>query len=410
MQLGAGTPLPEDYTQLSLAAGYSRFADERTGTREVTDADTPVLESWRTTLALRHHFGEGWSSALTVPTGTVKLEAKDDTPTRRISGFGDIEVDGRYDFAALWGAGGYRPSLTLRGALGMPTGETGTLSAPGDRVPPSLLSVGMGVYSATAELQLTQFVLPELGFSLSSSVRQPLGANENAITFGSRSELGLGVLVRPADGVIARATLDHAVLGRAESEIEGELLNSGSRVTAAGLALSVQLHERVFAGLSGRVPVRIDADGTQLVETYSAAATLALSFGGADDHDHDHAEHGHAEHADGDVRELATDGADFDVGHAAVAGKVTVVDFWAEWCHPCEHIDSMLRELAAKHEDLAVRRVEIVDDDSPAAKHLRGAALPVLWVYDRSGKRTAVLTAADEAAVRSAVLRALKRD
>lgn len=48
----------------------------------------------------------------------------------------------------------------------------------------------------------------------------------------------------------------------------------------------------------------------------------------------------------------------------AVQGKWTVFDFWAPWCEACKVLDHELRELGP---ELAVRRVNIVDFDSPIA-------------------------------------------
>jgi thiol-disulfide isomerase/thioredoxin len=53
---------------------------------------------------------------------------------------------------------------------------------------------------------------------------------------------------------------------------------------------------------------------------------------------------------------------------AAVPGKWTVFDFWAEWCEACKGLDARLRGLAARRPDLAVRRVNIVDFESPIAR------------------------------------------
>lgn len=72
---------------------------------------------------------------------------------------------------------------------------------------------------------------------------------------------------------------------------------------------------------------------------------------------------------------------------APVAGKWTVFDFWASWCEACHTLDKELRRLATQHGDLAIRRVNIVDLDSPiATQELRGVSqLPYIRIVDASG-------------------------
>jgi thiol-disulfide isomerase/thioredoxin len=130
-----------------------------------------------------------------------------------------------------------------------------------------------------------------------------------------------------------------------------------------------------------RVPVYTHVVGGQLeyplVASLGIATELAL-FGGqakpiAHVHDDDHA-HDH-EHDRVDVK---IDWSDVDMVHAAdageaieltgVAGKLTVYDFWAPWCEPCKDLDLELVGLGRKYPGLAIRKVNVVDWDSAAAK------------------------------------------
>ncbi len=72
-----------------------------------------------------------------------------------------------------------------------------------------------------------------------------------------------------------------------------------------------------------------------------------------------------------------------------VAGKITVFDLWADWCPPCRELDARLVALARAHPDrLAVRKLDVVDDDSAAwQRHLApgGYTLPHVKVYGADG-------------------------
>jgi thiol-disulfide isomerase/thioredoxin len=99
-----------------------------------------------------------------------------------------------------------------------------------------------------------------------------------------------------------------------------------------------------------------------------------------------------------DFGTVATHGEDVpDVARHLVRGKVTVLDFSAYWCEPCRRVDEHMAELLAHRTDVAYRKLEIVDWDSPLAAHyLKGLnALPVVVVYDREGKRVDVVSGLD---------------
>jgi copper chaperone CopZ/thiol-disulfide isomerase/thioredoxin len=92
-----------------------------------------------------------------------------------------------------------------------------------------------------------------------------------------------------------------------------------------------------------------------------------------------------------DVQVLSPDGrAVGSLEKQRVPGKHTVFDVYADWCGPCRLVDARLRELVAQRTDIAVRRLNVVDFDSPLASELgpRFEALPYLIVFSPSGKRT----------------------
>jgi copper chaperone CopZ len=85
-----------------------------------------------------------------------------------------------------------------------------------------------------------------------------------------------------------------------------------------------------------------------------------------------------------------TDGHRADIAKLVAANKITIVDFYADWCGPCSVLEARLQRLMQGRNDLALRRVNIGKWDNDAAKQLtrefHGEALPYIRLYDRRGK------------------------
>jgi copper chaperone CopZ len=97
-----------------------------------------------------------------------------------------------------------------------------------------------------------------------------------------------------------------------------------------------------------------------------------------------------------DMKVLSADGAAVGpLEGLRVPGKYTVFDVYAEWCGPCRFVDARLREIVAARTDVAVRKLNVVDFDTPLARELgpRLEALPYVIVLDPAGKRTDIVGA-----------------
>ncbi len=98
--------------------------------------------------------------------------------------------------------------------------------------------------------------------------------------------------------------------------------------------------------------------------------------------------------AGADVRVLTRDGrAVGPLDELRARGKYTVFDLYADWCAPCKLVDVRLREIVAKRRDVAVRKLNVVDFDSPLAAEMgpQFDSLPWLVVFSPSGRRQDVV-------------------
>ena len=76
-----------------------------------------------------------------------------------------------------------------------------------------------------------------------------------------------------------------------------------------------------------------------------------------------------------------------DLRAAAAPSKVTVFDFYADWCASCREVDLHMFKMLNARTDVALRKLNVVDWDTPLAKrHLSGVeGLPFVIVYGRDG-------------------------
>ena len=104
-----------------------------------------------------------------------------------------------------------------------------------------------------------------------------------------------------------------------------------------------------------------------------------------------------------DVAWLSKQGEDVPtLDAAAVKGKVTVFDFYAEWCAACRKVDGhVYKRLAGGDAKLAYRKLNLVEWESPLAqRYVKDVpTLPYVIVYGPAGTRFAALHGADLAAL-----------
>jgi thiol-disulfide isomerase/thioredoxin len=98
--------------------------------------------------------------------------------------------------------------------------------------------------------------------------------------------------------------------------------------------------------------------------------------------------------AGADVATLSRDGAAVGpLDKLRIPAKYTVFDVYADWCGPCRQVDERLRQIVEGRADVAVRKLNVVDFDTPLARELgsRFEALPYVVVFSPAGKRTDIM-------------------
>lgn len=117
--------------------------------------------------------------------------------------------------------------------------------------------------------------------------------------------------------------------------------------------------------------------------------------------------------ADADIQWLSKEGEDVPnlEAHAA-KGKVTIFDFYADWCASCRKVDGhVYKRIADGDTSLAYRKLNIVSWESPVGQRYMKEvpSLPLLLVYGPDGKLAKSLYGADLPALDAAIAEALKR-
>ena len=112
-----------------------------------------------------------------------------------------------------------------------------------------------------------------------------------------------------------------------------------------------------------------------------------------------------------DMKWISKGGADVDIRAHLVSGKVTVVDFWAEWCGPCREVDAALKKILQQDKGVAVRKIDVVDWSSKVAKRYlrRAPQLPYVMIYSRTGKLIDQFAGLDIARLKRAIKKGATR-
>jgi len=83
---------------------------------------------------------------------------------------------------------------------------------------------------------------------------------------------------------------------------------------------------------------------------------------------------------------ISENGARVDLKELIVPGKITIVDFYADWCSPCKRIAPYLQRLANSDRDIFLRKIDVVKWGTPVIVQYNIRSIPDMRVFDRQGR------------------------
>ncbi|WP_309384578.1 thioredoxin family protein [Cerasicoccus frondis] len=109
----------------------------------------------------------------------------------------------------------------------------------------------------------------------------------------------------------------------------------------------------------------------------------------------------------GDYKDIRGKGQRVELNTVLASGKVTIVDFYADWCGPCRKISPHLMNIVKNDPSVALRKIDIVNWGTPITKQFSIRSVPNVRVYDRNGRPVGSPTS-DINAIKSNIERAKK--
>ena len=181
-----------------------------------------------------------------------------------------------------------------------------------------------------------------------------------------------------------------SLAGRGTDEVEAALGKPSGKLQTSQGALWLYPEWRVQFDHDSQVlrierdqPVRLSKLDPQFVASSDAVAKGAYARAAADDAARAKA----AELQKERIRIVSDGGQEVDLPSLMAPGKITIVDFYAEWCGPCRQISPQLEQLAKTDPDVTLLKIDIVNWNTPVIRQFGIQSVPNMRVFDRTGKQ-----------------------
>jgi len=174
--------------------------------------------------------------------------------------------------------------------------------------------------------------------------------------------------------------------GRSTAEVEAALGKPSGKLQNGQGALWLYADWRVQFDQNSKVlkvekdqPMRLAKLDPDFVASANAVANGANARAAADD-----AARVKATLREGKVRIVSNGGEQVDLGSLLAPGKITIVDFYADWCGPCRQISPQLEQLAKSDPDVTLLKIDIVNWNTPVTRQFGIESIPNVRVFGRT--------------------------
>ncbi len=298
---------------------------------------------------------------------------------------GDLELRLRQDLTSLLSIGGARtPRVVFSVGAVLPTGHyvgkpvvvTGAAGTAIQAVDTTYSSLGRGVFWLLGDLESFGRITDDLGYYGGLWTRFPIGEASNQFIWGAEQRISMGFTYRVVPKLLSAALMVDVQRRQLASEVLGdkprsEFLNGGGLWVDLSPSLRFEVNPSLSLTASVRQPLFRNVVGLQGV--MNTGFFLGVQYG-----------------------QVLSSGRPtapvFTVGAAAqtpemeklvVAGKTTVIDYWATWCEPCKKLGAELDEYLKDRPDVVIQRVDATEWLQPEMdRFLPGCpGIPVLDIF-----------------------------
>ena len=177
------------------------------------------------------------------------------------------------------------------------------------------------------------------------------------------------------------------LIALSSEEVEAALGKPTGKLQTADGALWLYADWRVQFDHRGRVlkvekdqPIRLAKLDPQFVAAADAVAKGAADRAKADDGARIRA----AAHQEDRIKIISNGGEEVDLASLLTPGKITIVDFYADWCGPCKRLSPHLEKLAKNDPDILLLKIDIVNWGTPVVRQFGIQSVPHVRVFNRT--------------------------